>query len=65
MQLEPGMRVRCAVPDLCRYLATGGEYTVKELLNDNRYVYLREIYGSWQASRFKPIVRVKMGRAVA
>ena len=65
MTLEPGMRVRCVTPDCGGYLATDVNYTVQSLSRGNRYVYLCEVSGNWQISRFKPIVRVKMGRAVA
>ena len=69
MQLEPGMRVRCVDaggmprPRLTR----GREYELTRVRN----IYVGVIddngenSGGWFKERFKPIVRVKMGRAVA
>lgn len=62
MTFEPGQRVRCVNNDYrwTSHLVVGGEYKVLEggecyLKLEDGKLYFKE--------RFKPIVRVKMGRA--
>lgn len=61
--LEPGMRVRCVDAGATRRnLVQGEEYTVCD--GGSEFVALKGIGGLFCVSRFKPIVRVNMGRAV-
>lgn len=63
MQLEPGMRVRCVKAGGNTAIFTGHEYEIKEADRSNTFLRVRgspQLYFVW---RFKPIVRVKMGRA--
>ncbi len=61
MQLEPGMRVRCVVPDGDGLLRFGERYIVQNTHSDGRYITLSGVEWQWQASRFRPVVRVKAG----
>lgn len=65
MRLEPGMRVRCVDNNGMAFgLTVGQVYTISRCEED--FVWLQECtpYGGFMLSRFKPIVRVKMGRVV-
>lgn len=64
MQLEPGMRVRCVRHyGASGRLSQGAEYVVSK--RDGEYVALEggTALPGWHYTRFKPIVRVKMGRS--
>lgn len=67
-QFEPGMRVRCVDARNFRCLSEGKEYKVHATYtaHDGAVVRIHRIWGLlFYANRFKPIVRVKMGRAAA
>jgi hypothetical protein len=63
VRLEPGMRVRCVDDSAVSWALTAGRnYTVESA--GNEFIQLYETDGmTFDRSRFKPVVRVKMGRA--
>lgn len=61
-----GTRVRCVDATYCTHIVDGGTYRLKvPYRRGDGFVYLRGIPEAYCAHRFKPIVRVKMGRAEA
>jgi len=59
IELKPGMRVRCVVPDCAGKLQLGVEYLV-EGADPLGYVTLQFTGGWWGDWRFKPVIRVKV-----
>lgn len=57
-----GSRVRCIDPDGHSNLHLGKEYTVQRCDSSARWVEIVGLKDGFYAIRFKPVVRVKMGR---